>query len=1079
MLRYQKLNNLFGWFSFLIAAVTYILTIEHTASFWDCGEYIACAYKLEVGHPPGAPTFLLIGRAFSLLAKDPSQVAMWINVSTALCSAFTILFLFWTITAFAKKIAEKTGEITEGKMLAIIGSGLVGALAYTFSDSFWFSAVEGEVYGMSSFFTAIVFWAILKWERIADEPHADRWIVFIFFLVGISVGVHLLNLLAIPAICFIYYFKKYETTRKGVIITGILSIILLGGIQMGIIPGIVSIAGNVELFFVNSLGFSFNIGTAIYFILLFGTIVSGVFYTIKSTDGYYKFFLAFTSVFFLLAIISGQSAGDVFLRILAAAASIGTIVMVKNKQAMLNTILLSLTVLLIGYSTFFVLVIRSLANTPMDENNPENAINLLSYLNREQYGYTPLLYGPYYNAPLDPKQPYKDGTPVYGKDEKTKKYIIIDDRKSSIPNYDPEFSTIFPRMYSSQSDHESGYKSWAHVTGEKKTITNNKGEREVLIKPTFSENLKYFFTYQVWHMYLRYLFWDFVGRQNDIQGHGMISKGNWITGIDFLDEMRLGPQKDIPVALSQNKGKNAFYGLPFLLGVLGIWYHFKKHQKDATVVGLLFFFTGFAIVLFLNQPPYQPRERDYAYAASFYAFAIWIGIGALGIFEFLREKISEKTAAIVTTLIGILIGPVLLAKDGFNDHDRSKRTMGRDFAINYLQTCAPNAVIFTNGDNDTFPLWYAQEVEGVRTDVRVINLSLLNTDWYIDQMKRKAYDSDPVPFSLTGEQYRQGTRDYVPFYDRGIKGNISLRELMDFVESNNKENMLETAAGRYINYFPTNKFRVPVDKKKVIENGTVAKKDSARIVENIDWELQKNYVMKNDLMVIDLLATFNWDRPIYFAVTTGPESYIGLEDYFQLEGLAYRFVPIKSTPEELKQGGTRVATDVMYNNVMTKFLWGGMDTPGVYLDENCLRMATNIRIQTGTLASALIEEGKKDSAIAVLDKCIEKTPEENVPYDPSVFSLCVSYFQADAPEKGTKLAKRLFDIYEHNLRYYYSLNRDFSEYYTRDKQQAEDILQRLVYVANSFKQDALAKEFEGRYNTLLNAFPGKSSPMLK
>lgn len=1093
MAKYQKLNNLFGWIAFLVAAFVYISTAEPTASFWDCGEYIATAFKLQVGHPPGAPLFQLLGRFFTLLAfGDVTKAAYMVNVMSALCSAFTILFLFWTITAFARKMADKSGELTNGKMFAILGSGLVGALAYTFSDSFWFSAVEGEVYAMSSFFTAMVFWAILKWERIADEPKSDRWIIFIAYLMGLSIGVHLLNLLAIPAIVFIYYFKKYPFTRKGFVITGVLSILLLGGVQGGIIPGIVSLAANFELFFANSLGLFFNSGILFYALMVIFITLGGIAYSLKPSQRMYNMLMGAGIAFFLLTLITSPGFSTTVVRFIIGSIFLGLFYYLRNKYQVLNTILLCFTMLLIGYSSFALLVIRSQANTPMDENNPENPINLLSYLNREQYGDWPILYGQYYNAPLDPQQPYKDGNPVYVKEEikdntsikngvdgspaytknkQTGKYVISDDRKSSIPNYDPRFCTMFPRMWSTQSNHEGAYKRWGDIKGERISITNGRGEKETLIKPTFGENITYFLRYQINHMYLRYFMWNFAGKQNDVQGHGNSTDGNWITGISIFDNWRLGDQENLPSSVANNKATNAFYAFPLILGLIGLYFHFDKDNRAGFVVLLLFIFTGLAIVFYLNQYPYQPRERDYAFAASFYAFAIWIGLGVYAIFDMLSNKLNSNTSAIIATSVCLLAVPMLMAKDGWDDHDRSKRYTARDFAINYLNSCAPNAVLFTNGDNDTFPLWYVQEVEGIRTDVRVINLSLLNTDWYIDQMKRKAYDSKPVPFSLTEDKYRQGTRDYVPFYDRKIQGYVKLRELIDFIGSENANNKLEMQSGKAMNYFPTKNMEIPVNKALVLSNGTVPTAMADRILPAIDWELNKNYIMKNDLMVLDLLATNNWDRPIYFAVTTGPDSYLNLENYFQLEGLAYRLVPIKNTPDEQNQG-SRVATDVMYNNLMNKFQWGGIDKPGVYIDENILRMVTNLRIQMGTLASALVSEGKKDSAIKVLDKCVEVMPEGNIPYDGTMFSVVVSYYQAGAVTQPNKIAKRLFDVFEGDLKYYYSLGQKDAAQYGREVKQAQDILQRLTYLAKNFKQDTLSKEFETRFDKLQSTYMG-------
>ncbi|MBN8701580.1 MAG: DUF2723 domain-containing protein [Bacteroidetes bacterium] len=1077
MKNYNLLNNIIGWLCFGVAAFVYTSTMEPTASFWDCGEYIATAYKLEVGHPPGAPFFQMLGRFFSLFAMgDVTKVALMINLMSALSSAFTILFLFWSITALIRRmIAKNETELSTADQLIIFGSGVVGAIAYTFSDSFWFSAVEGEVYAMSSMFTAAVFWAMLKWERIANEPGADRWIVLIVYLIGMSIGVHLLNLLAVPALVFIYYFKKYEVTRKGFIYTFIISVLLLGGIQNVIIPGVVSLAANYELFFINTIGLPFNSGTIIYFILLVSILVVGVRYSHHPSSKLFNTLLALGGLFLLLALIASPSGSAVMLRLAVGGLSAWLLFKLKNNYATLNTIMLCVIVLLIGYSSFFMLVIRSKANTPIDENNPENAITMLSYLNREQYGDNPLLFGQYYNAPLDPQEPYKDGNPVYmrqevdntqsltgvdggpqyKKDSKKNKYVISDDRKNSVPNYDKRFCTIFPRMWSSQSNHEAAYKNWGKVTGQKITIMNNEGKSETVIKPTFFENLTYFFSYQVNHMYFRYFFWNFVGRQNDIQGHGNSSDGNWISGIPAVDSFFGVAEKGLPDSLKNNKAKNKFYALPFLLGLIGLWFHFNKYAKDAWVVMLLFLFTGLAIVVYLNQYPYQPRERDYAFSASFYAFAIWIGLGVYGLYELLKNTLSDVPRAALVSVLCLSV-PAVMAKDGWDDHDRSGRYTARDFAINYLNSCAPNAILFTNGDNDTFPLWYVQEVEGIRTDVRVVNLSLLNTDWYIDQMKRKAYNSDPVPFSMTNDKYRQGTRDYVAVYpQKAVKGYVNLKELIDFVSSNDQNKQIPSGDGSYMPYFPTNKMSIPVDTNKVVKNGLVSEKLKSRIVPSIDWEVNKNYIMKNDLLVLDLLANFKWDRPVYFAVTTGPEAYIDLQDYFQLEGLAFRLVPIKNTPEE-QQMGSRVATDIMYDNIMNKFKWGNIKKPGTFLDENIMRMIMNLRLQMGALASALIEEGKNDMAIKVLNKCREEMPEENAPYDATMYSITGAYYQAGDVKQANELAEKLFKNFKQEFNYYSTL----SGAYEREKRQAADIMQRLVYMAKSFKQDELSKKFE-------------------
>jgi hypothetical protein len=1021
---YKKINTLTGWAVFLVAAFVYLSTIEPTASFWDCGEYISTAFKLEVGHPPGAPLFNLIGRFFTLFS-DEHGAAQMINAMNGICSAFTILFLFWTITAFAKKIALKSGELDSTKILTIIGSGIVGSLAYTFSDSFWFSAVEGEVYAMSSFFTAIVFWAILKWEEVADEPHSLRWIILIAFLMGLSIGVHLLNLLAIPAIVFVYYFKRYKITRNGFILASIISVLTLGIVQAGIIPGIVSWAAKFELFFVNSLGLPFNSGTIFYFILVLSASIWGLWYTTK-----------------------------------------------KNKAA-LNTGILAITMLLIGYSSFFTLVIRSQANTPMDENNPENAINLLSYLNREQYGDWPILYGQYYNAPLDPAQPYKDGNPTYTKDAKAGKYVITQDKKNSIPNYDKRFCTLFPRMHSDQRNHVTGYRDWADIQGTPITITDQNGESKTIMKPTFGENLTFFFRYQIGHMYARYFMWNFVGRQNDIQGHGGVLKGNWLSGIAPIDAARLGPQENLPSSMTTNKGYNRFYFLPLILGLIGLFFHFKRDKLDGFIVFLLFVLTGVAIIVYLNNTPYQPRERDYGYVGSFYAFAIWIGLGVYAIADLLSKKVAANIATVIAIIIGLFSAPVLMAKEGWDDHDRSDRYTARDFAANYLNSCAPNAILFTNGDNDTFPLWYAQEVEGIRTDVRVVNLSLSNTDWYIEQMRRKAYDSDPIPLTLKEEQYRQGTRDYVPVYYNPniIKDStayVNIKLLMDFVASEEPQAKIQTQGGMELSYLPTDKIKIPVDSATVVNNGTVPKGMESQVLKAMPWKINKQYIMKNDLMIMDIIATNNWKRPIYFAVTVGDDAYMNLEPYFQLEGLAYRLVPMRMQTNDGQTG--KANTDIMYNNMMNKFKWRGMSTDGVYMDENNLRMTMNLRNNFARLAEALLAEGKTEQAKKAIALCMKEMPRKNIPYNYFMLPIAEVYYKLGMSNEANQLLKDIANIYEADLKYYFRFKGKLADNIDPDKQQAMAVMQRIGQVARMNKQEILAKDLDERFKKLTDGY---------
>lgn len=1065
---FKKYNNIIGWIVFAIAAYTYLSTIEPTASFWDCGEFIACTYKLEVGHPPGAPTFMLFGKIFTLLAgNDVSKVAMMVNAMSALASAFTILFLFWTITRLLFKIISKNNReyiLSIPEQIAILGSAAVGALAYTFSDSFWFSAVEGEVYASSSLFTALVFWAILKWEEEDDTnpTSAWRWIVLISYLVGLSIGIHLLNLLVIPAIVYVYYFKKYKYSLKGFIYAGIIGILILGFVQSMLIPKIVKLLADSEVFVVNKFGLPFSSGIILFFILLISSIVLFILYSINHQKKYYQYgFYAFVALA-ILSTISGLSATGILLRIIVFSILIYGINKLKNHLLAFNITMMSLSALLIGYSTFFVIVIRSQANPPMDENDPENAPNVLSYLLREQYGDWPILYGPYYNAPPKPSNFYKDIDPVFTKDEKTGKYKMINDGKKVIPTYEEEFCTIFPRMWSSRSDHVAGYRYWGDVVNHYKIINkiNENGDVESIEVPTFTSNLIFFFRYQLGYMYFRYFLWNFMGRQNDIQG--LVPnplEGNAISGIDFIDDIILGGNGYSQLktyALTQNKAHNELYGLPLLLGLLGMFYNYKKDKAVSWIVFLFFFFTGIAINIYLNPTPYQPRERDYAYAGSFYVFAIWIGMGTMLLYEFIKQYLEPKMAAILATVL-CLIAPAIMAKEEWDDHDRSKRTLARDCAIDYLESCEKNSILFTNGDNDTFPLWYAQEVEGIRTDVRVCNLSLFQTDWYINQMRRKVYDSDPMPLTLPPDKYAYSNRDVVYLIEQN-PNEMNLKDVIDFVASDDPQNKFPIGNGKYLDFIPTKSFYVLVDSAQVVKNKVVSEKDYSKIVKKIAFRLGRSYITKNDLMVLDLVAHNDWKRPIYFAVTTGSEAYVGLQEHFQLEGLAYRLVPIKQTPEDKMSGG-RVNTDRMYEVVMNKYQWGGMDKDGVYLDENCLRMAGNIRMQITILANALIKEGKKEKAKKVLDYMMSKIKEENVPYDATVFTVAACYYQIGDTLTANKLSKKLFDIMEHDLQTYNTFSLRDQMAFKQEIRRCKDIMQRLTSLTMQFNQKTLSDEF--------------------
>ena len=1015
--QFKLLNSIFGWVSFAIASLTYLLTMEPTASFWDCSEFISTAFKLEIGHPPGAQLFMIMGRLFTMLAGgNVAHAAIWMNSMSALASGFTILFLFWTITHLARKIIIQNDEYSFSKNIAIIGAGLVGALAYTFSDTFWFSAVEAEVYASSSFFTAIVFWAILKWEDRADEPHANRWLILIAYLMGLSIGVHLLNLLTIPALVFVYYFRKYKVSVKGIIATSIISIVLLALVMYGIIQGLVLIASKFELLFVNGFGLPYASGVIFYILLLIGLIVWGLSYTYK-----------------------------------------------KNKVTW-HTALTMLAVILIGYSSVAMIVIRSAANPPLDENDPDNMFSLLSYLNREQYGDRPLIYGPTYNAPAIGME--ENGKPTYtpmnGRYEITNRKVEY--------KYDERFMMFFPRMYSPDPDHVKAYQYWGKVKGIPIQVQNNRGEPTTVYKPTFGENLRFFWRYQIVHMYFRYFMWNFSGRQNDIQGFGEPNKGNWISGIKFIDELRLGPQDNLPDSIVKNKGHNRYYMLPFLLGLLGMYYHYKKHRKDFSVVMLLFFFTGIAIVLYLNQTPYQPRERDYAYAGSFYAYAIWIGLGVLLLIEWLSKFIKQPLSVFVTTAVCLIFVPALMAKENWDDHDRSNRYTARDFASNYLNSCERNAIIFTNGDNDTFPLWYAQEVEGIRTDVRVVNLSYLSADWYLEQMHQKAYLSDPLPFSFTREQVLQGKRDIIYLIDR-IKDYTDLKQALEFVASDNPQTKTIPGYSERVDYIPTKMFKFDVDTAAVFANGYVAPNERSRVVNQMRWTINQPYITKAGLLVLDLLAHNNWKRPIYFAVTVSRDNYLNLDNYLQINGLTYKIVPIY---EEAPMGDVQnINVDTTYNNLMFKFRWGGINNPKVYLDENNLRMLSNMRNMFAKLADALIQQNKLDSARRVVNKAMEVMPDNCVPFNYFVLPYVDIYYRLNQPEQAQQIGKRLEDIAASELRYIFQFKPDQRELMDYDIRVNLRILQQLAMIEKQYGNAQRAQEIEQEFQAYYSRYVGQ------
>jgi hypothetical protein len=1021
MKKYSTLNSLMGWAVFLIASTVYIITSEPTLSYWDCGEYISTAYKLEVGHPPGAPLFQMIGRFFSLFAfGDVHLVARMVNTMSALASGFTILFLFWTITMIAKKIILNAGkELTEARTWMILGAGLVGSLAYTFTDSFWFSAVEGEVYGMSSFFTAIVFWAILKWEEKADEEHSSRWLVLIAYLVGLSIGVHLLNLLTIPAITLVYYFRKYPKPEwKGLITALIASLMILVLIMYVMIPWIVKLAGLSELLFVNSFGLPFNSGTIFYFVVLISLLVWGLIYSRK------------------------------------------------HRRIVLNTILLSFTFLLIGYTSFLMLVIRSNAETPINEDSPRNALGLLAYLNREQYGEWPLFYGPYFNAPLTGRE---NGSPSYFKDVRAGKYSIADKKENTVPVFDSRFMTIFPRMHKSiDRKYIDGYKKWARYEGVPVQV-QNQDKTETINKPTFMENLRFFWNYQCGYMYFRYFMWNFAGRQNDVRGLGDKLSGNWKCGIKFIDEQRLGSQK-IP-ELRKNRAENSFYFLPLILGLIGVFYHLKRDKAMTLVVGLLFFMTGLAIIIYLNQAFPEARERDYSYVGSFYAFAIWIGLGVLAMAEWLGKYIDGRLSVIGVTGICLVLVPGIMAQQGWDDHDRSGRYTSLAFAENYLNSCARGAILFTDADNETFPLWYAQEVEGIRTDVRVVNLSFLNAGWYIDQMKKKAYESDPVPFSLPPEKYRNGSHDvtYIMINEQMKDVYANLKDIFDILNTDDSKLKMNTADYGVLDYFPTNKFSVGFDSGMIRREKLIPEKFLNRM-DTVHFRVDKEVVEKNELMVLDLLSANNWKRPVCFAMTLGQPLFPGLENYFHLEGIACRLLPVRAKQDSGETG--EVNTDVMYDNVMNKFRWDNLNKPHTYIDEQNQYMIMSFRNVFSILAGALISEGKTDSARKVMNRCLEVIPETSSILYSDRIPLVGEFYRIGDVKKGDSLSENLFRLMDEDLAYLFSFSANDLKEMGPSAEGSLAIMQKLQEIVHTYHREILEKkisaEFQKYYNRYLN-----------
>jgi hypothetical protein len=1061
MKKYRLINNITGWAIFLFSAIIYLSTIEPTGSLWDCGEFIAVSQKLEVGHPPGNPVFMLMANFFSQLAfGNPVKVAPMVNAMSALVSAFTILFLFWTITHLSRKLLIRNDEEnTLGRIIAVMSAGAVGALAYAFSDSFWFSAVEGEVYASSSFFTALVVWAMLKWEDSAETRYGDRWIVLIAFLTGLSIGVHLLNLLTIPALGLIYYFKKYEFSWKGFLISTGISVVLLGLILFGMIPGVVKIADSLDRFFVNSVGMPVNSGTVAVVILIIVFFVFAL-RSVLSSDGNNKTALLATGALFFSGVWIISDFAILNILVLAAVVVFAWYITAKDRY-ILNITLTSLMVLLIGFSANALIFIRSSANTPLNENNPSNPSNFLYFINREQYGQRPLFKGPYFNAPIIE---YKDGKARYSYTDG--KYKITSHDIERI--YDERFVTLFPRMWSDQSDHEAAYKQWSNMKGVPVQVTDQNEQKKIIRKPTFAENLKFMFNYQVSYMYFRYFMWNFAGRQNDTQGYGDAVNGNWISGIDILDRNRVGTS-DMPAEMKKDPSRNVYYMLPFLLGMLGLFWHGYRDAKNWWIVMLLFLMTGLAIVFYLNQYPNQPRERDYAYAGSFYFFAIWIGTGVLLVFEALSKILKEKIAAPAAGILCTLAVPVIMGTQNYHDHDRSGRYLARDVAANYLNSCTKDAILFTNGDNDTFPLWYAQEVESVRNDIRVCNLMLLNTDWYIDQMKWKQHESAPLPVTLPSKKYFDGVNNQI-FIVEKTKEPVDIKMIIDWVNSDNPATKVQVSANESLDIIPSRTIRIPVDAAKVVEAGVVKPEDADKIVPYIDIKLKGNSIMKSSLIVLDILAHNDWKRPIYFVAGYHPDA-LGLEEYFQVEGLAYRLVPIKSKNVSWLEYG-RVDPDILYTNMMTKFQWRGAKEKGVDIDYNHRRtlLVVKARYNYVRLAKAFIEQGKFEKAREVLDYCMDTFPTDKINYDMYVPDIIEAYIAAGAVEKASALTKDMADYYFRRLDYFLKQDVSILNSASYEVQTAIQYVRRSSDALKEGKQDQFADDLNKKLDGYINRY---------
>ena len=1107
MKQFKVVDYILGWVAFFIATIVYCSTIEPTASFWDCPEFITTGYKLEVGHPPGAPFFMLTANLFTQLVSDPSMVAKMVNTMSALLSATCILFLFWTITHLTRKLILKDwSEMNMAKLIAIEASGMVGALIYTFSDTFWYSAVEGEVYAYSSAFTAVVFWLILKWEDHADEPHSDRWLVLIMYMTGLSIGVHLLNLLCVPAIVLVYYYRRFpDADLKGSLIALFISFVIVGAILYGVVPGIVTVGGWFELLFINELGFAFNTGLIIYIILLTATVLWAIYET-QQDKSLMRQNVSFVASVALLGVpFFGYGWSSVIIGVVVLAA-LWFVLRIKKEKAVLvtarmkNTVLLCMLMLMIGYSTYAVIVIRSDANPPMDQNSPEDIFTLGSYLSRDQYGDSPLLYGQAYTSQVafDVDGAYckprmKEGAPIYQRKEKASadekdSYFIVSHKNK----YVYAQNMLFPRMH--DSGRAGAYESWMSgaptwLRGGRDIPYDRCGEPITVHMPSQLENIFFFLSYQCNFMYWRYFMWNFAGRQNDIQGNGELEHGNWITGFSFIDDARLGSQDLLPDELKNNKGHNVFYCLPLILGLLGLFWQAYRGQRGIRqfwVVFFLFFMTGLAIVVYLNQTPMQPRERDYAYAGSFYAFAIWCGMGVAAIIDNLKKrlKLDGTFIAAVVAVVTLLV-PIQMASQTWDDHDRSGRYTCRDFGQNYLMTLQDegNPIIFTNGDNDTFPLWYNQETEGVRTDARVCNLSYLQTDWYIDQMIRPAYDSPSLPITWPRLDYCAGTNEYVEVVPEAKEQIIELyKEDPEYAKAHFGEEPFELAnilkywvrsKDKETHIIPTDTVYVTIDKEAVRKSGMMIASDS--IPDKMVISLKgKSALYKGDLMMLEMISNANWTRPIYVAITVGADNYMNLGDNFIQEGLANRITPFTTAGDDAKS----FDTEKVYKNMMTRFKYGGMNVKGVYLDETVMRMCYTHRRLFAQLALHLIAEHKDDKAKKVLAYAKEQLSEDNIPMNflGGGIEIAKAYALLGMKKEAKDVLSKVFENSRQYLRYYTAFNGSTLISYQQECLTQMYIMSECIEVADMVDK-AYADNMAQTQNTYLKIYQDKGGQL--